>query len=75
MILPSKYTHAEDSLIGQSATILAFRRGTTSTVSDEWVTFSRQFPDTPFDRFLEALTLLFMVGVVDFRSGLLSWSR
>lgn len=75
MILPDKYTTSFDSLLGQAALLLGEERPSRTTVNDEWRRFSRLYPDSPFDRFLEALTLLFLLGVVDFRSGLLNWSN
>ncbi len=74
MILPDKYLSVPESLLGQAAVLLTQKRKLRTTVSDEWRRFSNVFPDSPFDRFLEALTLLFLLGVVDFRSGLLDWS-
>lgn len=75
MILPSKYTPLADSLLGQGAEIIAQRRSPESTVSETWVQFAARYPDAPFDRFIEALTLLFILGAVDFSDGTLHWIR
>ncbi|WP_375136051.1 ABC-three component system middle component 6 [Microbacterium sp. HMWF026] len=74
MILPDKYTPASDSLLGQGAQMLADRPTDESTVSETWVRFSARYPDAPFDRFLEAMSLLFMLGAVRFELGTLRWS-
>ncbi len=72
MILPTKYVPATDTLLGRAAEVLALRREH-STVSGLWSAFRDAQPEASFDTFSRALTLLFMLGVVDLDRGLLDW--
>lgn len=71
MILPDKYVDLPHSLLGQAAALIAARRGTT-TVSDLWAAAQ---PQMSYERFVLALDLLFVLGVVDGGDGVLRWSR
>lgn len=73
MILPTKYVPASDTGLGLAAVLLA-KRASTQTVSELWRLFSIDRPTSTFDRFTEALTLLFLLGAVNFEQGLLKWS-
>lgn len=72
MILPTKYVPAADSTIGHAASLLPLR-GRDTTVSELWHAYRMARPDSSFDSFTEALTLLFMLGVVTIETGILQW--
>lgn len=72
MILPTKYIPASDSVIGRAAALLPLRDGG-PTVSELWNSYRTVRPEDTFDSFAEALTFLFLVGVVDTDGGILSW--
>ncbi|MFJ8581811.1 ABC-three component system middle component 6 [Micromonospora sp. NPDC093277] len=72
MILPDKYVGLEHSLLGQAATLIRVR-GSATTVADLWAAAQA---DMAYERFVLALDLLFMIGVVDGDGGgVLRWSR
>lgn len=72
MILPTKYIPASDSILGKAGLLLSLRkRG--STVSSMWYEYRSERPGDSFDSFSEALTLLFLIGSVNFDEGLLKW--
>jgi hypothetical protein len=73
MILPTKYVPASDSTIGLAGALLSLRTGE-QTVSNLWSNFIGARPDSTFDRFAEALTLLNLMGLVTFDRGLLEWA-
>jgi hypothetical protein len=72
VILPTKYIPASDSVLGRAAVILPLRESN-PTVSELWNTYRSVRPDDTFDSFAEALTLLFMIGIVEIDAGILSW--
>jgi hypothetical protein len=72
MILPTKYIPASDSTLGRAAALLPIR-GSNPTVSGLWSTYRTTRPEATFDSFAEALTLLFLVGLVDIEAGILRW--
>ncbi len=61
------------SLIGQAATVLGVRRES-QTVSDLWARVRSEDEDLSFASFVDALTALYALGVVDFGNGLLRWA-
>lgn len=72
MILPTKYVPASDSTLGRAAVLLPIR-DSNPTVSELWSAYRTARPETSFDSFAEALTLLFIIGVVDIEAGILHW--
>lgn len=72
MILPTKYIPASDSALGRAAALLPLRAGN-PTVSELWNSYRLARPDATFDSFAEALTLLFLVGIVKIEAGILRW--
>jgi hypothetical protein len=72
MILPTKYVPASDSILGRAGALLSLR-GTNSTVSELWYEYRGIHPETSFDSFSEALTLLYMIGAVTIDTGLIQW--
>lgn len=72
MLLPDKYVAVDRSLFGQAGLILA-RRSPGQTVSELWSTVSSASDDWTFDRFSLALSLLYGLGLVRLRQGLLEW--
>jgi hypothetical protein len=76
MILPTKYLPADRSLISVGADILKVVKEAPRSVSEVWerVSASRSPHATPltYDWFLMAVTLLFAIGTVDLRQGLLT---
>ena len=72
MITPTKYIPASDSVLGRAASLLPLRRSN-PTVSELWYAYRKGQPEATFDLFTEALTLLFLMGIVSIRSGVLNW--
>jgi len=72
MILPTKYIPTTDTALGRAATILSLREGNL-TVSELWNSWRAVQTETTFDGFVEALTLLFIMGAVTLESGILRW--
>jgi hypothetical protein len=72
MILPTKYIPAHDSVLGRAAALLPLRDDN-PTVSELWSSYREGHPDASFDTFIDALTLLFMIGLVTIDRGLLRW--
>lgn len=72
MITPTKYVPAQHTTLGRASSILASRRDGT-TVSDTWESFKAREASATFDTFLEALTLLHLLGLVELERGLLHW--
>jgi len=70
MILPTKYISENESLIGVGATLLAALR-TPMTVSNLWERVRTESNIGTFERFVLASTLLYIVGAIEFRDGLL----
>jgi len=72
MILPTKYVPATDSLLGRAADLLPLRNSN-PTVSELWSSYRTERPDASFDTFTDALTLLFVIGIVNIDAGILRW--
>ncbi|WP_029211711.1 ABC-three component system middle component 6 [Arsenicicoccus bolidensis] len=72
MILPTKYVPASDSVLGRAADLLPLRYSN-STVSELWYSYRGANLEVSFDSFTEALTLLFLIGVVSIDAGVLKW--
>lgn len=72
MILPTKYIPASDSTLGRAASILPLHESK-PTVSELWNTYRAAHPEATFDSFAEALTLLFLFGLVNIEAGILTW--
>lgn len=72
MILPTKYIPASDTALGRAGVLLPLRTSN-PTVSELWHSFRDVRPDASFDSFTEALTLLFLIGVVTIDVGVLQW--
>ncbi|CAN7452787.1 MULTISPECIES: ABC-three component system middle component 6 [Rhizobium/Agrobacterium group] len=76
MILPTKYLTADRSLIVVGAEIIKVLTETPRSVSEVWerVTASRTPHAAPltYDWFLLAITLLYAIGTLDMRNGLLA---
>lgn len=73
MLLPDKYVTVERSLLGQAALILR-RRTSDQTISELWASLVSSDHDWTFERFALALTLLFGLGAVRLRNGILDWA-
>tara|TARA_R110002020_G_scaffold69730_11_gene181483 strand:+ start:3651 stop:3890 length:240 start_codon:yes stop_codon:yes gene_type:complete len=73
MILPTKFMPADRSLIVIGGEILVHLKSSPLTVSETWERMSAVPRRSPlgFDWFVLAVTLLFTMGMVQLRSGLL----
>ncbi len=71
MILPNKNTNLSNSILGIGATLIPLLR-VPCTVSDLW-TQSKHHPKQTisFEKFILALDLLFLLGLIKFESGLI----
>ena len=80
MIMPTKHVRAERALIGVGAEVLAIMREP-MTVSRLWNKIrdrrSVSSPNAPIDYnwFILALDLLFMIGVIETRTGVVSRAK
>jgi len=70
VILPTKHIAQDEALIGVGGTVLA-HLGTPRTVSGLWERLRLEPNVGTFERFVLATNLLFMIGAVDLRDGLL----
>ena len=68
MILPSKHIVLDYSLIGVGATILA-AMNRRDTVTDVWEDVRTDKAVGTFERFAIAMTLLFILGAVEYVDG------
>ena len=70
MILPTKHITAENALIGVGATLLQFL-GQPTTVSALWDRVRHEHNVGTFERFALASNLLFLIGAIELRDGLI----
>lgn len=73
MILPSKFLPADRSLIVIGGEMIALLKDSPLTVSEAWERMSavQRRSVLGFDWFVLAVTLLFAIGMIQLRSGLL----
>lgn len=65
-LLPSKLVGAERSSLGEGAKILGYlTQDNTLGIAGLWAKFHDAEPDVGFERFCDALTLLYAIGVID----------
>jgi hypothetical protein len=69
-VLPTKYVHIDSSIL-VVASILLGDLGSNDTVSTLWDRVRTMPQVRTFDRYAEALTLLFAARIVDLRRGIL----
>ena len=74
MIEPTKYMPIEFSLLGVGAVLLE-QLGPTDTVSSLWDKVRSNEQVRTFDRFAEAITLLYAANLIAMRGGVLVKSR
>jgi hypothetical protein len=70
MILPTKHIPEDQALIGVGATLLRFL-GQPTTVSSLWERVRLEPNVGTFERFALASNLLYVVGAIDLRDGLI----
>jgi hypothetical protein len=70
-ILPTKYVTIEFSIVGVASLLLTQVRAN-DTVSTLWDRVSGEPQVRTFDRYADALTLLFAANLVDLRRGVLT---
>jgi hypothetical protein len=70
MILPTKHIAQNEALIGVGATLLA-RLTEPMTVSGLWERLRAEPNVGTFERFVLASNLLYLVGAIDIRDGLI----
>jgi hypothetical protein len=73
-VLPTKYVPIDSSILGV-ASILLGDLGSNDTVSTLWDRVRTMPQVRTFDRYAEALTLLFAARIVDLRRGILAQIR
>ena len=69
-VLPTKYVPIDSSILGV-ASILLGDLGSNDTISTLWDRVRTMPQVRSFDRYAEALTLLFAARIVDLRRGIL----
>ena len=74
MILPTKHIPEDNALIGLGATLLRFL-GQPTTVSGLWERVHNEPNVGTFERFTLAANLLFLIGAIDLKDGLLIRAR
>lgn len=70
MILPTKHISASEAILGVGATLLRHLDGPI-TVSGLWERAKVESNVGTFERFVLAADLLFVIGAIEFRDGLL----
>lgn len=70
MILPTKHIQQNEALIGVGATVLAHLSGP-MTVSGLWERLRSEPNVGTFERFVLASNLLYLIGAIDMRDGLI----
>lgn len=70
MILPTKHIQEEEALLGVGGTLLT-NLATPATVSGLWERVRRERNVGTFERFVLAANLLYIVGAIDLRDGVL----
>lgn len=70
MILPTKHINPDEALIGVGATLLSQMSGP-MTVSALWERVRKEPNVGTFERFVLAANLLFLLGAVDIKDGLI----
>lgn len=74
MILPTKHIPEDQALIGVGATLLRFL-GQPTTVSGLWERVRMEQNVGTFERFVLASSLLYIIGAIDLRDGLIVRSQ
>jgi hypothetical protein len=70
MILPTKHIPQDEALLGVGATVLAHLNAPL-TVSGLWERLKAEPNVGTFERFVLATNLLFLIGAIDMKDGLL----
>jgi hypothetical protein len=70
MILPTKHIDQNEALIGVGATLLS-HLGSPITVSGLWERIKKEPNVGTFERFTLAANLLYLVGAIDLKDGLI----
>jgi hypothetical protein len=70
MILPTKHIPQDEALIGVGATLLAHLNSPV-TVSGLWERLRTEANVGTFERFVLASNLLFIIGAIDIKDGLI----
>ena len=70
MILPTKHIQPNEALIGVGATVLAKLNGPI-TVSGLWDRLRPEPNVGTFERFVLAVNLLFLIGAIEIKDGLI----
>lgn len=68
MILPNKYIQENHALIGLGATVLS-HLSSEQSLSSLWESIKKLTTVNNFERFILALDLLFVLGLVDFKNN------
>jgi hypothetical protein len=71
MILPTKHIPQHEALIGVGATLLAHLT-TPVTVSGLWERIKREPNVGTFERFVLAANLLYIIGAIDLKNGIIT---
>lgn len=70
MIMPSKYIKEKDTLLGISASIMPYLNHG-QPVSGLWETLKKESITTNFERFILALDLLFILGIIKIENNII----
>lgn len=71
-LLPSKLVDVRKTVLGQGAVIIRIVGGHSfRSVGQLWAVFHHELPLVPFSQFVDALTMLYAVRVLDIEAGLI----
>jgi hypothetical protein len=71
MVIPDKHLHPRRSLLGIGAILATTHLDKPKTVTSLWLS-AKEIPEiNSFEQFAFALDLLFAIGVIEFRNGLI----
>lgn len=73
-VLPTKYVPIDFSIVGVASLLLS-ELGSNDTVSSSWDRVNEDPRIRSFDRYADALTLLFAAKLIDLRRGILLPTR
>ena len=74
MIMPTKHIPPHDALIGVGATVLRHIEGPI-TASSRWERVKNKPNVATFERFVLAANLLFLIGAIEMKDGLIVRSK
>ncbi|NKY54521.1 ABC-three component system middle component 6 [Nocardia vermiculata] len=69
-IFPDKFTPLERTVVGEAATLLEMLAHDDVSVGQLYVEYRQAAPSSTYDSFVDALTLLYGAGVLDYQDSI-----